>query len=425
MENIKTHFTVPDRKLFETKMLNWLKRFNIFCFLNNNGFPEPDAFDCYVAVGVEEEIVLNRNESPFEKLQEFHDRHGSWLFGHFNYELNTGLPQLKRATIEFPDGYFFSPEIIFRIKDKEVESLKCKGDPSVIFSEIMNSTDEFLSSKKSSSIRSRISKDEYLRAIENVKRHIKLGDCYELNFCQEFYSDVDDDPAGLYRRLNKISPQPFSAFYRVNGNYCCCASPERFLKKTARQLLSQPIKGTAPRGEDAVKDEENFLSLKNSAKDKSENVMVVDLVRNDLSRVCKPGTVRVPELFSIRSFPGVHQMISTVTGEMEDRVQFSEALKVAFPMGSMTGAPKVRVMQLIDEYEASARGLFSGSIGYITPEGDFDFNVVIRSLFFNEDEKKLAFMAGGGITHYSDAESEYEESLLKTAAIRKLLDEPH
>lgn len=421
MENFNTHFTVTDRNLFEAKMLNWLKRFNIFCYLNNCGFSEPDAFTCLVAAGVEKEIFLNSRDEPFKKLQHFHEMHPAWLFGHISYELNTGIHNNKKATVQFPEGYFFVPEILFSLSGNEVKFIKC-ADASKVFNEIMNTTTEVPPPARTSPIRSRISKGEYIEALEHVKKHIKKGDCYELNFCQEFYAKSEEIASTLYSKLIKESPQPFSAFYRHHNSYCCCASPERFLKKEGRKLISQPIKGTAPRGFDEASDRANFQSLQNSSKDRSENVMVVDLVRNDLSRVCRPGSVRVPNLFAVRTFPGVHQMISTVTGQMEEEFSFADALEAAFPMGSMTGAPKIRVMQLIENYEAGARGLFSGSIGYISPDGDFDFNVVIRSLFLNERSGELSFIAGGGITHYSNAEAEYEESMLKTVAIRRILE---
>jgi para-aminobenzoate synthetase component 1 len=219
-----------------------------------------------------------------------------------------------------------------------------------------------------------------------------------------------------------MKPNPFSALYKMEDKWLICASPERFLKKEGNKILSQPIKGTSSRFlKDGSKDKKSRDELYISEKDRSENVMVVDLVRNDLARVCKEGTVRVDELFGIYSFPQVHQMISTVSGELKDKISFSEIIKSTFPMGSMTGAPKRRVMELIDQYERSGRGIFSGAVGYITPENDFDFNVVIRSIMYNASEKYLSFMAGSGITFYSDAEKEFEECLMKVEAMRRVL----
>jgi para-aminobenzoate synthetase component 1 len=230
------------------------------------------------------------------------------------------------------------------------------------------------------------------------------------------------DPLTLYKRLSEASPNPFSCYYRINHSYLLCASPERYITRKGNRLMSQPIKGTSARiKEDAGADDAAKKALYASAKDRSENVMVVDLVRNDLSRICKEGTVQVDELYGIYTYPQVHQMISTISGEQKDGVSFWEILQATFPMGSMTGAPKIRVMELIEQYELSRRGLFSGAVGYMAPNGDFDFNVVIRSIFYNESNSHLSYQVGGGITWYSHPEEEYEECMLKALAIKAVL----
>jgi para-aminobenzoate synthetase component 1 len=225
----------------------------------------------------------------------------------------------------------------------------------------------------------------------------------------------------IFRNLGKLSPNPFSALYKVNNKWLICASPERFLKKEGSKIFSQPIKGTAKRSAEKKKDEENRINLGSSQKERSENVMVVDLVRNDLSRVCKKGTVKVEELYGIYSFPQVHQMISTISGELKEGILFAEIIRACFPMGSMTGAPKKRVMELIEQYEKTKRGIFSGAVGYISPTGDFDFNVVIRSIMYNAPAHYLSFQAGSAITFYSDPAQEWEECLVKAEAIKKVL----
>ena len=226
----------------------------------------------------------------------------------------------------------------------------------------------------------------------------------------------------VYSILNTISPTPFSTFYKLNNQYLLCASPERFVKKDGDKIISQPIKGTAKRDlTNKTRDEQLKQQLINSQKEKSENVMIVDLVRNDLSKIAARNSVQVDELFGIYSFPQVHQMISTVSATIKDEIDFADMLKASFPMGSMTGAPKYRVMQLIEEYEQTKRGIYSGSFGYITPQNDFDFNVVIRSIVYNEQTKYVSYQVGGAITHYSNAEDEYEECLLKAKAMEKAL----
>jgi para-aminobenzoate synthetase component 1 len=252
---------------------------------------------------------------------------------------------------------------------------------------------------------------------------MRRGDFYEINYCQAFeVPQLNADPVSVYTNLTDISPTPFACFYKNSSDYLLCASPERYLQKKGNQLISQPIKGTIKRSlENDAADKLQVEALKNSSKDKSENVMVVDLVRNDLSRICEQGSVKVSELFGIYSFPQVHQMISTITGTLRSNTSFSEVLEATFPMGSMTGAPKKSVMETIDTLEPTRRGLYSGTVGYFNPEGDFDFNVVIRSIFYNNDTQKTNYQVGGGITIYSDPEKEYEECLLKAAAIKKVL----
>ena len=232
------------------------------------------------------------------------------------------------------------------------------------------------------------------------------------------------DPITIFLELNRISPTPFAAFYKWKDNYVLCASPERFLAKRGNKLVSQPIKGTAKRGGSDEEDKAIKQQLRNHAKELQENVMIVDLVRNDLTRSAKPGTVKTEELFGIYSFNQVHQMISTVVCELQDGISAVQAIRNTFPMGSMTGAPKISSMQLMELYERSRRGIYSGAIGYFSPDNDFDLNVVIRTLLYNSTEKYLSFQTGSAITYHADAEREYEECLLKAKAILEVLGQP-
>jgi len=224
----------------------------------------------------------------------------------------------------------------------------------------------------------------------------------------------------VFNALNALSPAPFAAYYRLDDKYMICASPERYLRKRGGNLLSQPIKGTARRDTDLVKDEQIKAELRNDIKERAENVMITDLVRNDLARCCEPGSINVDELFGVYTFPQVHQLISTVSGTMRLGVPFTDAIRYSFPMGSMTGAPKYKVMQLIDKYECSRRELFSGTVGYICPDGDFDFNVIIRSLFYNQSTKYLCYQTGGAITYDSLPEKEWDEMRLKAWALERI-----
>jgi para-aminobenzoate synthetase component 1 len=297
------------------------------------------------------------------------------------------------------------------------------AEPAKVFEQIRSAPSTIERRPANINITSRFNKQEYLQAVQSLQQHIQRGDCYEINFCQEFFAEqASIDPLSVYATLTEISPNPFTAFYKTNDKYLLCASPERYLKKTGSRIISQPIKGTWDRDIDnASRDEEKKQQLFNSSKDRSENVMIVDLVRNDLSRICEESSVHVDELFGIYSFPQVHQMISTVSGQLKKELHWTDAICSTFPMGSMTGAPKKRVMELIEQYERTRRGVFSGAVGYVTPQRDFDFNVVIRSIFYNAANKYLSYQAGSAITFYSNAEKEYEECLLKAAAIKKSL----
>jgi len=271
-------------------------------------------------------------------------------------------------------------------------------------------------------LQARIARPEYRRIVEAIRRHIIEGDIYEMNLCQEFYAEgVDLAPLAVFERLNALGKAPFSALLRWGDRWVLSASPERFLKKSGDQLLSQPIKGTRGRGGTPEEDARLRADLADSEKDRAENVMIVDLVRNDLARHCLPGSVRVDELFGIYSFETVHQMISTVRGTLKPGEHPVDALRDAFPMGSMTGAPKVMAMELIERYERTRRGVYSGAIGYCTPGGDFDFNVVIRSILYNAAARYLSVQVGGAIVYDSSPDQEYEECLVKSAAMRRAL----
>jgi len=381
-------------------MLNWANRSSIFCFLDNHRYQTNyHSVECLLAVGCQNILpgyALN-------DLQNFLQEKKRWLFGHLGYDLKNAIENLSSSyadKLRFPAIFFFEPKIIIKLSEQEME-IESDHDASKIFDEIMNYDYETTVIQNSSiNIQQRVSKQEYIDTIEQLKKHILRGDCYEINYCMEFFAEnAVVDPLSVYHKLSRNSPNPFSALYKLEDKWLICASPERFLKKEGNKILSQPIKGTSSRFlKDDNKDKKSREELFRSEKDRSENVMVVDLVRNDLARVCKEGTVKVDELFGIYSFPQVHQMISTVSGELKEQVSFTEIIKATFPMGSMTGAPKRRVMELIDQYERSGRGIFSGAVGYINPEGDFDFNVVIRSIMYNASEKYLSFMAGSGIT---------------------------
>ena len=401
-------------------MLGWVNRFNIFLFLDSRQYQQDvySNYDCLLAAGASEEV--NGGINDLSQILE----NNKWYFGHLAYEMETeGAAHFpaKSNRINFPQLHFFVPRILVLLKELQLE-IEAEN-PDTVYSEIMAYRDEDPALPVSLKIQSLLTKEEYIQKINGLKEHIKRGDCYEINFCQEFYAEnALIEPNRVFSELMKVSPNPFSAFYRLNDKYLLCASPERFLLKKDNKLVSQPIKGTMKRNlHDLIQDEALKKELRESPKEQSENVMIVDLVRNDLSRICDEGSVKVEELFGIYSFPQVNQMISTITGNLKKGMDLSRILNAVFPMGSMTGAPKHRVMELIDEFEPQSRGIFSGSVGYINPDGDFDLNVVIRSILYNSTEKYLSYQVGSGITFYSNAEHEWEECLLKAEAIKKVL----
>lgn len=412
-------------------MLNWANRFSIFCLLDNHQYLplgigiEKLAFECLLGAGCKKNIVAAAGNS-FSELKEFSNKNNNWLFGHFGYDLKNEVEQLQSGNFDgigFPDLHFFEPEIVLQLNNDGLV-IYTDVDAEKIFAEINNSiADEYIEIKTPIAIQSRFTKDEYIASVERLREHILRGDCYEINFCQEFFADdAVISPLAVYQNLSVVSPNPFSALYKFNDKYCICASPERYIQKTGNKIISQPMKGTSSRSiTNAQTDIFNKQYLINSEKEKSENVMVVDLVRNDLSKVCEKGSVKVKELFGVYSFPQVHQMISTISGSVEGGTNWVDIIKASFPMGSMTGAPKKRVMQLIEQYEKTKRGLYSGAVGYVKPNKDFDFNVVIRSVLYNSANHYLSYQAGSAITFSSNATDEYNECLLKATAISKAL----
>ncbi|WP_255563699.1 anthranilate synthase component I family protein [Mucilaginibacter rivuli] len=411
---------------FKTKALQWALAFDVFAYLNSNDFSDQySKFDTLLGVGIKQQLKCDTGNA-FEQLETFRLANPGHLLGFFSYDLKNETEDLISSHpdhLQFPELYFFVPEHLILIKNGEIEIVSDNVD------KVLNEIEEQVlitnTTQPGLNIRSRFNRDEYIEAVKTIQQHIIRGDIYETNFCQEFYADdCAISPLEVFTHLNKISPTPFAAHFKLGDKYIISASPERYLAKRGEQLISQPIKGTAKRSADKTEDERLKAELKNHPKEQQENVMIVDLVRNDLTRAAKPGTVQVEELFGIYSFEQVHQMISTVTCTKDEAITDVQAIKRTFPMGSMTGAPKVNAMRLMEQYERSKRGVYSGAIGYFGPDGDFDFNVVIRTILYNAENKYLSFQVGSAITHTADAEKEYEECLLKAKAIFEVLGNP-
>jgi len=436
-------FPIKQIALWKRRVLHWTAQHEIAVYLDSNQYKSQRAYqiewDCLAAAGAADLLEANAGMA-FEQLKQWQIEKKDWLFGFLGYDLKNETEQLTSAHFDgigFPDLAFFQPFAVVGIRKGRLEIYSLTEEPAAIMAAIaalpvdgeglsgsVHKTGNFLSPTPDT-LTPRMPKSEYLSTVAAIRAHILGGDLYEMNLCQEFYAEnILLNPVAAYERLNTIAQAPFSTYFRWQHRYLLSASPERFIKKTGNRLVTQPIKGTRPRGK--TREEDFFLQqdLQTDEKDRTENVMIVDLVRNDFARHCLPGTIQVEELFGIYSFATVHQMISTVSGCLPDGVSAVDALRDAFPMGSMTGAPKVMAMELIERYEKTRRGLYSGALGYFDPSGDFDFNVVIRSILYNAATRYASVQVGGAIVYDSVPEKEYEECQVKLRAVRAVLEMP-
>ena len=386
-----------------------------FALLHSYGHRGPySRFDWLCGWGAHRQ--LDAGDKPFTRLRQFHQEKPSWLLGHLSYELRHQLEKLPARhphTFGLPQLSFFEPEtLLFR-----------RGAHLYVGSHRYASAEQLRQALPEAAPVGAPSSlpafsfgqgpNEYQQAVEALRQELQYGSIYEVNYCQEATAKGPLEAPALFRYLGPRHAAPFSALYRWKEVDLLCFSPERYLQKQGRRLISQPIKGTAPRGHSPAEDQRLRHELANSEKERAENIMIVDLVRNDLSRTAAPGSVRVEELCGIYPFPAVHQQISTVASRLDAAFHFSDALATSFPMGSMTGAPKVSAMQLIDQLETFNRELYSGAVGYINPQGDLDLNVVIRSILHHRGQQHSSLRVGSAITIHCQPEAEYQECLLK------------
>lgn len=418
------------------QLLLWSQQYHEVVWLDSNNYQQKySEFDAILAVDAFT-LIQTDHIQAFQKLEEYQRITNDWIFGYLSYDLKNDVENLVSQNhdgLEFPELYFFQPKKLFFLKGDELEVqylravddelqedveaiLQTKIDPEIFKNSVSNK-------EHRPKIKLRIHKDEYHSKVTAVLAHIHRGDIYEANFCQEFYAEnATIDPVSTYAHLNAISKPPFATYMRLNDKYILSASPERYIKKNGTKITSQPIKGTAKRVSDPIEDQKLATDLQNDEKERAENIMIVDLVRNDLAKTAKKGSVKVEELCKIYTFDQVHQMVSTVTSEVSETQNAVEILQTTFPMGSMTGAPKISAMQIIENLEETKRGIYSGAIGYFTPNNDFDFNVVIRSILYNSSKKYVSYSVGGAITAKSIPEKEYEECLIKAKAMREALE---
>jgi para-aminobenzoate synthetase component 1 len=422
------HKTIENPMAFKKQLLDWSQQFREVVFMDSNDYPQEfSSFDAILAVDAFT-LIQTDYHNAFEDLQQYQQTTKDWLFGYLSYDLKNDSEDLQSNNIDgldFPDLFFFQPKKLFLLKGNQVVihylnlcDDEVDEDWDTILAWVPNATID----SSVVTVQPRISKESYVKKVATLLDHLHRGDLYEANFCMEFYAEnTTINPLDKFDKLNAISQTPFAVYFKNNQQFLLSATPERYLRKEGEQLISQPIKGTAKRFQDKTEDEKSKLNLATDPKERAENIMITDLVRNDLSRTAQKGTVQVQELCGIYSFQQVHQMISTITSKLDNKFSNVDVLRMTFPMGSMTGAPKISAMKIIEELEVTKRGLYSGAIGYFSPNGNFDFNVVIRSILYNQDKKYLSFSVGSAITSLSNPENEYEECLLKAKAMHEVL----
>ncbi|NAS30052.1 aminodeoxychorismate synthase component I [Flavobacteriaceae bacterium R38] len=424
-------FKIKDHHRLKEQLIRWSQQYDEVLWLDSNSYSqEYSSFESLLAVDAFTSIKTDELNA-FNDLKEYQSVTRDWIFGYLTYDLKNDLENLysdNNDNLSFPDLYFFQPKKIIILKNDEIEFHYLNMVDDELEPDFISIKEEFIPKKRDLDhepvrIKLRIHKDEYYAKVNRMLAHIQRGDIYEANFCQEFYAEHTlIDPLETYLKLNELSMAPFATFFRIGEKYLLSASPERYLRKEGVKVISQPIKGTAKRSKNNEEDELLKTTLKADEKERSENIMIVDLVRNDLSKCAVKGSVTVEELCEIYTFKQVHQMISTVVAEVENTTAPVNILRESFPMGSMTGAPKIAAMKIIEELEETKRGLYSGAVGYFTPDGDFDFNVIIRSILYDKAQQYVSFSVGSAITSKSIPEREYEECLIKAKAMREVLE---
>jgi para-aminobenzoate synthetase component 1 len=422
--------TITDLTAFKKQLLSWAQQYEDIVWLDSNSYERQNYPEYEAILAVDAFTSLKTDyQGAFDQLEEYQSTTKDWIFGYLSYDLkndNERLTSKNDDSLDFADLYFFQPKKVFLLKGGTLEMHYLGMVDDEIeedFKEIINGVNyEPYIPGDPLSIKLKIHKEAYKEKVREMLAHIHRGDIYEANMCQEFYATGTIAPLETYERLNAISTPPFATYLRMEDQYLLSATPERYIKKIGEKIVTQPIKGTARRSDNKEEDYAFAKALQQNPKERSENIMIVDLVRNDLSRTARRGSVVVEELCEVYPFKQVHQMISTVTSQLAVGISPVDVIRSTFPMGSMTGAPKLRAMQIIESLEESKRGLYSGSVGYFTPAGDFDFNVVIRSILYNAEKQYISYSVGGAITAGSDPDSEYEECLLKAKAMRAVLE---
>lgn len=426
---MSTKITIKNKKEFQQKALQWSTLFPFVVLYDSNNYAEDKHTKLEWTLAIDALDFVAPEQNCFEELAEFKEQYkNEFLAGFLNYECKSethGLASKERVDSgipatgvgHVPHTFFFRPRYVLSFTGNDLFVNRNYPETFELLEQINNYAPKEIATSEIH-FTEQTPKEKYLQNVALIRERIAAGDFYEMNYCTEIKAEnVVINPVQTYFNLQTKTEAPFACFMKYHNQYLLCASPERFLCKRGSKVISQPIKGTIRKGVTAEENERLKNELLNSEKERAENVMIVDLVRNDLTKYAKTGTIKVDELFGVYSFKTVHHLISTVSAELQDENDVIHAIKNAFPMGSMTGAPKHEVLKQIDEIEDMQRGLFSGAVGYFDEANDFDFNVVIRSILYDADKQTLSVKTGGAITYDSVAEMEYEETLLKRKAM--------
>ena len=402
-----------DRHLLEDRLLDMSNNRSFFSLFTSAGATDAQG---------EFEMVFGWGAKEFFDAEDLKANRfgGKWVFAALSYELRHHFEKLDRGNLsilDWPDLVLYCPEIVGILKRDGTLEIYSE-DPFTaeqILSELLQEFEPRPHGNVELAFTPLETEKEYLQAVRALQNHIQLGDIYEVNYCTAFAASYDElDEPRLFKNMVQSTEAPFSAYMSLGEHSLLCTSPERYIQRRGKRLISQPIKGTNAVTTNNIEQRAELLA---SEKERAENVMIVDLVRNDLSRIAERGSVKVSELFGVYTFKNVNQLISTIEAEVKVEVSLWEILAATFPMGSMTGAPKVSAMQLSERYEKVAREIYSGAVGYICPNGDFDLNVVIRSIAINRAKKQAAISVGGAITILSNPADEYAECQLKAASL--------
>jgi len=386
--------------------------------------PNSSERQAYIAWGKKSTFVLNENNlSEIEQLNVWLKEKTIPVFGYISFEAKK-LFEKNAYENCCSDGselvYFFEPLHVWK-EENGIWLCLTEEQPnehSVVSSFVSNYKKiERKINEGNLSFETLESKNTYVDKIQIILNHIQQGEYYETNFCIPLQAAGElKDPFVHFSKMNNATEAPHAAYFNGDKLQMLCTSPERFIQKKENKIISQPIKGTIRRGINSEEDEQNKVALLSSEKERSENIMIVDLVRNDLSRIATKSSVNVKSLCELHTFKTLHHLISTVEAKLPSNITFTEILAATFPMGSMTGAPKISAVQHMEKLEVLDRGIYSGTFGVIEPNGNFDFNVIIRSAVYNKEKKQTTIKVGSAITHASNAESEYDECLLKAAS---------